>query len=354
MPMKWEKTRKNYLFRLQPSGTYYVRRRIGSKTLRQSLKTSNYDSAVVALDAWLEKHKEPVIPTGNSWPSLVERYLLKIRARVERGTRAERTLDYKTELTRKFVGTFPVRAIQATRKTDVDAWLLQDNLYKGATRMNGLQTVFRELCRMAVDESILARNHELCDALEHYKVTLRQPYTPTDGEIKALKLEIYRRSALGGRGAEAQEGGFLFEFLLYSGLRIGSIPHVLWSDIEAEVIHVRVAKRGAYHTPIHAAMRELLERIKIRRGGSVGRDDRVILTSRLDRVLRTSCAALGLKRINHHTLRHIYATRCIEAGVDIPTIASWLGHKDGGALLMRVYGHQRKAHTLAMVAKVKF
>jgi integrase len=37
-------------------------------------------------------------------------------------------------------------------------------------------------------------------------------------------------------------------------------------------------------------------------------------------------------------LRHLFATRCIETGVDIPTVSRWLGHKDGGGLAMKVYG----------------
>jgi Fic family protein len=48
---------------------------------------------------------------------------------------------------------------------------------------------------------------------------------------------------------------------------------------------------------------------------------------------------LGMKRITHHDLRHFFATRCIENGVDIPTVSRWLGHKDGGALAMKTYGH---------------
>jgi integrase len=35
----------------------------------------------------------------------------------------------------------------------------------------------------------------------------------------------------------------------------------------------------------------------------------------------------------------------IESGVDIPTVSRWLGHKDGGALAMRVYGHLRQEHS---------
>ena len=48
-----------------------------------------------------------------------------------------------------------------------------------------------------------------------------------------------------------------------------------------------------------------------------------------------------MPRITHHDLRHLFATRCIESGVDIPTASRWLGHKDGGALAMKVYGKHR-------------
>ena len=61
-----------------------------------------------------------------------------------------------------------------------------------------------------------------------------------------------------------------------------------------------------------------------------------------------------MTRITHHDLRHLFATRCIESGVDIPTVSRWLGHKDGGALAMKVYGHLRDAHSSAMAQKVTF
>ena len=39
---------------------------------------------------------------------------------------------------------------------------------------------------------------------------------------------------------------------------------------------------------------------------------------------------------------------------DIPTVARWMGHKDGGALAMKVYGHLRDAHSTEMAARVTF
>jgi integrase len=68
--------------------------------------------------------------------------------------------------------------------------------------------------------------------------------------------------------------------------------------------------------------------------------------------LANACRKFGVEPLTHHDLRDAFATLAIEAGVDIPTVAAWLGHADGGALLMRVYAHHRRAHSLSQAAKV--
>jgi len=39
-----------------------------------------------------------------------------------------------------------------------------------------------------------------------------------------------------------------------------------------------------------------------------------------------ACASLGIPKIDHHDLRHQFATTWIEGGVDIATVSVWLGH----------------------------
>lgn len=72
------------------------------------------------------------------------------------------------------------------------------------------------------------------------------------------------------------------------------------------------------------------------------------------KALDRACAIAGAPRITHHDLRHLFATTCIEAGVDIPTVSRWLGHSDGGALAMRVYGHLRDEHSKTMAKLVSY
>jgi hypothetical protein len=70
--------------------------------------------------------------------------------------------------------------------------------------------------------------------------------------------------------------------------------------------------------------------------------------------LSNACKAIQIARLTHHDLRDLFVTRCIESGVDIPTVAHWAGHKDGGALLMKTYNHLRMEHSLEMSQRVTF
>jgi len=61
-----------------------------------------------------------------------------------------------------------------------------------------------------------------------------------------------------------------------------------------------------------------------------------------------------MARITHHSPRHCFATVAIEAGVDVPMVASWLGHRDGGALAIKTYQHTRDEHNVSAAKKVSF
>lgn len=106
------------------------------------------------------------------------------------------------------------------------------------------------------------------------------------------------------------------------------------------------------------AARDLLEKIRARRIERLGDDaiapeTPILIVREAQKGLNRACQALGVERLTHHDLRDFFATTCIEAGVDVPTVAAWLGHADGGALLMRVYQHHRRPHSLAQAARVQ-
>lgn len=68
--------------------------------------------------------------------------------------------------------------------------------------------------------------------------------------------------------------------------------------------------------------------------------------------LAKACGRAGVRRLTHHDFRHLFITRCIESGVDVPTVARWVGHRDGGALLAKRYFHLLDVHSQTMAARV--
>jgi integrase len=97
----------------------------------------------------------------------------------------------------------------------------------------------------------------------------------------------------------------------------------------------------------------LFEQMRSERSGDP-QDAKVFRVRECQKALDRACKNVGIDRIPHHDLRHLFATRCIESGVDIPTVSRWLGHKDGGALAMKTYGHLRREHSVAQAQKVSF
>lgn len=59
-----------------------------------------------------------------------------------------------------------------------------------------------------------------------------------------------------------------------------------------------------------------------------------------------------LPHVGFHDLRHLFCSFSVMAGIDFMTIASWLGHKDGGILIGKVYGHLLDEHRQKMAAKL--
>jgi integrase len=179
---------------------------------------------------------------------------------------------------------------------------------------------------------------------------------PEPSQFRELVENIRMRS--GGWGPR---NGDLVEFLAYSGLRIRS--EAIWVTAEdVDWTRKEIIVRGdpvtatknseTRRVPILPDMENLLIRMK-ERLGAFGNGP-VLQVGRCNEALARACKEIGISRLTHHDLRHLFATRCIESGVDIPTVSRWLGHKDGGALAMKTYGHLRNEHSQAMAQKVKF
>jgi len=149
--------------------------------------------------------------------------------------------------------------------------------------------------------------------------------------------------------------------LAFTGCRVGEAREIAWRDVDFDAGEIIV--RGDPETatknwelrrvPLIPDARALLERMRTERKGEP-LDAKVFRVRECQKALDRACKKVGTDRITHHDLRHLFATCCIESGVDIPTVSRWLGHKDGGALAMKTYGHLRREHSIAQAQRVSF
>ncbi len=107
------------------------------------------------------------------------------------------------------------------------------------------------------------------------------------------------------------------------------------------------------HVPLIPEAVTLFKRMQEERAEEAA-TDKVFLVRECQKSIDRAAKLVGMERITHHDLRHLFATIAIESGVDIPTVSRWLGHQDGGALAMKTYGHLRDEHSQLQAQKVSF
>ena len=148
----------------------------------------------------------------------------------------------------------------------------------------------------------------------------------------------------------------MWSFLAFSGVRINEALHVTWADVNFDKgqLQVRITKNGkARWVPFNQSLRGLWEALRAARPDEAP-ENPIMRVFECQKSIDRAANLAGAKRMTHHDLCHLFATRCIESGVDIPTVSRWLGHQDGGALCMKTYGHLRDEHSQREAGKVLF
>jgi len=61
----------------------------------------------------------------------------------------------------------------------------------------------------------------------------------------------------------------------------------------------------------------------------------------------------GVEGFGFHDCRHYFISHAVMSGIDYMTIARWVGNKDGGVLIGRVYGHLNDEHARRAARELK-
>jgi integrase len=246
------------------------------------------------------------------------------------------------------------REIRRITKTDCKEWARGFRKVASPTRYNNTVAGLRHVFEVAKEAGIIYSNP--AEKLERVPVRAKQLTLPSRDQFLQLVEAVERAGAWCSRDCADFLRG-----LAFTGCRKGEAAHIKWRDVDFEAGEIVV--RGDPETgtknwmvrrvPMIPEARVLFARMRDERP-SEPLSEKVFRVREAQRAINSAARKVGMARIVHHNLRHLFATCCIESGVDIPTVSHWLGHKDGGALAMKTYGHLRREHSIAQAQRVSF
>jgi integrase len=269
-----------------------------------------------------------------------------------------RTRAYWRERLRALLKSWPTlerTEIRRITSGDCKAWAGKYGKTAAPTNYNNTLSLLRHIFTVAVEAGVIYSNPAA--ALKRAPLRGKEIALPSTEKFNAMIEEMRE-----GHGRDSRNCADFVEGLAYSGMRKGEANALEWRDLDFEASEIVVrgdamtgtkGGEGWRRVPMIKDARALFERMRSDRAGEP-LDAKVFRVAECQKSLDRACKKVGADRITHHDLRHLFATRCIESGVDIPTVSRWLGHKDGGALLMKVYGHLRREHSQAQAMKVTF
>ena len=342
------------LYRLETSGGYYGLLKRGDKQFRRSLKTKDRklaDRRLTELRAQVGNLKIGD-EAGQSFDEVAKRWMAVTSHTLKPSSAKRRELCIRS-LSPFFAGLL-VRNVQ---RQHCERWLTERAPKIAAMTMNRELELMRSIFAYAVKLGLMLKNP--ADDIQRRKVVQAAIQIPTKDQFKSLVNAIRVSDGRPDSQRKASSGADLVELLAYSGCRLHEATSLRWRDVDFDrnALTITGGELGTKNheqrtIPMTDALRTLLTRLK----GEREHDARDFISGidSAKKCLQTACRRLGLPAFTHHDFRHFFATTCIEAGVDIPTVSRWLGHKDGGALAMRVYGHLRQEHSFSMVKRVVF
>jgi integrase len=222
-----------------------------------------------------------------------------------------------------------------------------------ARTVNKETVAFYQVLKLAVDRGLIT-SFSRVRQLKQKPAAKRPLLSPADVERLLADCEpsVTKNAAL---------LKFYLRFLTLTGAREKEALAIRWEDVDFHRGLVTIGADGSAKTGRHRSVNFSgeLESLLHEMAGfrppdssflfpSPQRGERDIAAHSLRESFKLVRSKAGLPWVGFHDLRHFFASQCVMGGLDFMTIASWLGHSDGGVLVGRVYGHLADAHKRRM------
>lgn len=342
---EWKQVGENLV--RHAGGSYYLRAKVGGKVIRMKLEAANLRAAKLQRDDKLAALRTAAVETTAATVKTLGDAVNLVSDRVLKGAHLEQpTVEYYEAIIAILKKTMPCDApAKAWTAPAAAAWWKKIADKYAAQRANNVLSMAKRVSAVLVECGL--RLDDPAKNLKRVKITPKNLSIPSRQLIDEIIQSIASQKKRASKESAAYVG-----FLAYAGCRHGQAKALTWEDVADGWITFNSGVRGTKgasqrRLPIFEPLRKVLE--PLRYEGATG----PIFTMQSPRIaLANACIRLGIPHQRLHDLRHFFATFAIESGVDIPTVAKWLGHKDGGALLIRTYSHIRDQHSLESAKKL--
>ncbi len=318
------------------------------------------------METWLEGYAQPVVGKSSyaNYYSAVHKHILPYFG----------TTLLLRELTTHKIQMF-YGHLSKCERADGKKGSLSDNSIKK------IHMMFKMALNQAVNNGLIARNPAL-----NVKLPKIRPK-----EMRVLSMDEQKKLEAAALASE-NRNAFGVYLCLAIGLRLGELLGLQWKDIDWDKREINVRRTlGRYvvfedgtpsgtaivigdtktfssrrRAPITADTAEWLQTFKAKQNtakeaaGPAYSGD-FLLASDLgkhyepryyEELFYSLVEQAGIEKANFHSIRHTFATRCIEAGMDIYVVSKLLGHTNPTTTLNR-YGHLLPDHRAASIEKLE-
>ena len=337
------------LYRHHKSGIYYGLVKRSGKQFRKSFKTTDRKLAERLLTDFRQKVTRLSLRRNVSSITFLElgRHWAEI-AKMKLKPNSKMRIDISTQMLTTHFGIASVRSIDTAACHE---WEKARSADVGASSFNADRGVLVRILDYAIREGLLLDNPAI--VIPRRKMPKHNLTIPTREQYQKLVAQLRKTDS------RAESAADLVELLAYSGMRLTEAVNLNWSDVDFERATFAVTggdfgtkNHEARMVPLFPALEHLLKSIHKRTQPSSS--GHIIPINSAKKAMGTACRKAGLPRFHHHLLRHYFVSNAIEAGVDFKVIANWVGHKDGGVLVAKTYGHLRDTHSFEMAKRMTF
>ncbi len=333
------------------TGTYYVLVKRGGKQFRRSLKTNDSALAKRRLREFMDKTTR-LHGTGEEksilFEELAKRWLDSVKPELKASSHARLQRAVKA-ITPSLKGV-PARSIGLKH---LEVWKTKRGAKLTPRTWNEEIATMRRIFSYAKDDMRILIDNP-ADNLKRRKQGNTKIVIPTKDQFSALINELRSGHKSTGEAAD------FVELLGYSGCRQMEGNSIKWEDVNFDLGTVRITggETGTKNhdfrfVPMFPPLRRLLTDIRSRKPDAKPEMPLFAIKAAILQIKR-ACTRLGLPSFGHHSMRHFFCSNAIEFGCDFKVIAEWLGHKDGGVLAAKTYGHLRNEHSDAMAKRMTF